>query len=263
MITAELQGKLGNMMFEIAAIEDMGYRTGIETAYPDVNANINDLRKPQACTSEYRGHEYFKLFKNFNWHKNQDGDTHHDNVVNVPFHYVPIEPTDYTKYTGYFQSELYFPHRDFILNLFEPADFIKEQLVRFKDIVGDNKAAIHVRRGDYIKLNKVYHVLDMNYYNKAMWYLKNLGVRDFVVFSNDRVWCEQNLKGEHFTHMKEDAFIELFLMGQCKYNVIANSAFSWWGAYLNNNEGRKIIAPNRWFIDNRKENIIPKDWIKL
>ncbi len=62
MITCELMGKLGNMMFQIAAIEDMGRRAGVDTAYPHVDKNIDDLAKPQACTQEFHGREYFKLF---------------------------------------------------------------------------------------------------------------------------------------------------------------------------------------------------------
>lgn len=265
MITAELQGKLGNMMFQIAAIEHMGYKSGIQTAYPNVNANIEALRKPQACSSETRGHEYFKLFKNFNWHKNQDGDTHNDNTVNVPFHYVHIEPRDYTRYIGYFQSELYFHDRDFVLELFKPADFIQEALLKYKEIIGENRAAIHVRRGDYIKLNHIYNVLDMDYYNKAMSFLSELGVSEYLVFSNDKQWCEQNFRGYQFIHMDEDPFTELFLMGRCKHQIIANSAFSWWGAYLNNDPDRMVIAPAKWFSSraHNSKDIVPLKWIKL
>ncbi len=263
MILGSLQGRLGNMMFEIAAIEDMGYRTGIKTCYPNVNADINKLRAPQACTSELRGYEYFKLFKNFNWHKNEEEDSHSDRTVNVPFHYVPITPQDYTTYTGYFQSELYFPHRDMVLDLFEPADPIKAKLDKYKDIIGQNKAAIHVRRGDYMKMKNIYYALDMSYYMGAMDYLKGKGVKEFLIFSTDIPWCKQAFKGEQFAFIEDDSFVELFLMSKCDHNVIANSAFSFWGAWLNNNPQRQIIAPKKWFVDNRKENIVPQSWIKI
>ncbi len=263
MITAELQGRIGNMMFQIAAIEDMGYTTGIPTAYPNVDKNVDDLARPQACTSEYRGREYFGLFKNFNWHKNHSGDMHCDCITHVPFHYVPLVPQNFTKYIGYFQSELYFPHRDFILNLFEPADFIEERIAVYKDHIGENKAAIHVRRDDYAKMKHIYTALDMNYYNTAIGYLKTKGVTEFLIFSMDIPWCRENFKGGQFTFIQDDTFVELFLMSKCTHNVIANSAFSWWGAYLNNSQERIIIAPKKWFADNRPENIIPQGWVKL
>ena len=265
MITAELQGKLGNMMFQIAAIENMGYRCGIKTAYPNVNDNINALRKPQACAPEYNGHEYFKLFKNFNWHKNHDGDTHCDRVFNVPFHYIEIKPIDYTKYIGYFQSYRNFPDRDFILNLFQPSDNIQKKLDTFKDLVGENKASLHVRRGDYLKLSNVYNVLEEDYYRKAIDILGKRGVREYLVFSNDIQWCKKTFVGKPFTIMEEDSFTELFLMGKCAHNVIANSAFSWWGAYLNDKQDRHIIAPKKWFATTKMSdiNIIPLNWIKI
>jgi hypothetical protein len=265
MITCELMGKLGNMMFQIATIENMGYRSGLLTGYPHVDKNVADLAKPQACSSEYNGQEYFKIFKNFDWHKNHDKVMQVNKTINVPFEYTFIVPQDHTCYIGYFQSELYFPDRDFVLNLFEPNDQIKKRLEDYKGIIGTNKASIHVRRGDYIKLNHIYNVLDMDYYNEAMKILGLCGVREYLVFTNDIDWCISNFRGDQFTFIKEDSFTELFLMGTCTHNIIANSAFSWWGAWLNNNPDRHIIAPKRWFIGGKYKDrdIIPQNWIKI
>jgi hypothetical protein len=265
MITAELQGKIGNMMFQIAAIEYMGRKTGFGSAYPHVDQNIEDLKKPQACTSEFNGVEYFKIFKNFDWHKNLDKEVQINSTVRLPFEYVPIKPIDFTRYIGYFQSELNFPDREFVLNLFEPADYIKEKLKSYKDVVGWNKAAIHVRRGDYIKLKNIYSVLDMDYYNAAMTVLAGREVKEYLIFSNDTEWCQQNFKGDQFTFIHDDSLIELFLMGKCTHQIIANSAFSWWGAYLNNNEYRQVIAPKKWFsaAKPKADDIIPANWLKL
>jgi hypothetical protein len=265
MITAELQGKLGNMMFEIAAIESMGKKSGLETAYPHVDKNIADLAKPQACTSEPNGARYFNVFKNFNWHKNLDKEIKIYSTVRFPFEYIPITIRDHTCYIGYFQSELNFPDRDFVINLFEPADYIQEKLKDYTDIIGVNKAAIHVRRGDYIKLNHIYNVLDMDYYNAAMEVLKPRGVTEYLIFSTDTEWCKDNFKGDQFTFINDDSLIELFLIGKCTHQVIANSAFSWWGAYLNTNPYRQIIAPKKWFSTPRpkSDNIVPKTWMKI
>jgi hypothetical protein len=265
MISSELQGKLGNMMFEIAAIEYMGHKSGFGSVYPNVDADIRALSKPQACSSEPNGERYFTIFKNFDWHKNHDKEIKIYSTVNVPFEYVPIKVIDFTRYVGYFQSELYFPDRDFILNLFEPADWIIEKLKAYTDIIGVNKAAIHVRRGDYIKLNKTYNVLDMDYYNKAMEILKPRGVIEYLIFSNDTDWCKQNFVGDQFTFIHDDSLVELFLMGKCTHQIIANSAFSFWGAYLNNNPYRQIIAPAKWFTNPRmkSKDIIPQSWLKI
>ena len=243
----------------------MGYKSGLLTGYPHVDKNIADLARPQACSSEYNGFEYFRVFKNFDWHKNHNGNMATDKIINVPFEYIPIIPRDRTCYIGYFQSEKYFPDRDFILNLFEPADFIKERIDRYKDIIGINKASIHIRRGDYIKLNHIYNVLGMDYYNEAIKVLKLCGVTEYLVFSNDIDWCKANFGGDQFTFIKEDSFTELFLMGKTKYQIIANSAYSWWGAYMNNNPDRQIIAPKKWFVGEKHSDrdIIPQNWIKL
>jgi hypothetical protein len=252
-------------MFEIAAIEYMGNKTGFGSAYPHVDQNIEDLKKPQACSSEPNGERYFKIFKNFDWHKNHDKEIIINSTVRLPFEYVPIKPINYTRYIGYFQSELNFPDRDFVLKLFEPADYIQEKLDGYKKEVGFNKAAIHVRRGDYIKLNHIYNVLDMDYYNAAMKVLKLRGVTEYFIFSNEREWCEKNFIGDNFTFIHDDDIIELFLMSKFTHQIIGNSAFSWWGAYLNNNEYRQVIAPNKWFSRARPkaDNIIPKSWMKI
>jgi hypothetical protein len=172
-------------------------------------------------------------------------------------------PVDYTKYIGYFQSELYFPHRDFILNLFEPAQHIVDKLDQYKDVIGQNKAAIHVRRGDYMKMKNIYYALDMSYYQGAMDYLKSKGVTEYLIFSTDIAWCKETFKGQQFTFIEDDSFVELFLMSKCAHNITANSAFSWWGAWLNQNPRRQIIAPKKWFVDNRRENIVPLNWIRI
>ena len=265
MITAELQGRLGNMMFQIAAIEYMGHKSGFGTAYPHVDANIEALKKPQACTSEPEGEKYFGAFKNFDWHKNLDKEILIYSTVQVPFGYIPITPRDNTHYIGYFQSELNFPDRDFILNLFKPAEYIQKRLKEYKDIIGVNKASIHVRRGDYAKLNSVYHVAEMDYYRLAMDCLNTQGIAGYLVFSNDVDWCKENFVGEQFTFIHDDALIELFLMSKCQDNVIANSAFSWWGAYLNPNPNKVVIAPKKWFNTPRHDasNIVPKSWMTI
>jgi hypothetical protein len=265
MITTSLQGKLGNMMFQIAAIESMGHQSGFLTGYPTVDKDIENLKKPQACTSELHGEEYFKLFKNFDWHKNFNVPHNSFGLVKVPFEFVPIVPQDDTRYVGYFQSEKYFPDKDFVLNLFEPSDYIKEQLEKYKEIVGQNKASIHVRRGDYIKLNHVYNVLDIDYYRKAISCLQDFGINEYLIFSNDTEWCNDNFKGDQFTFIHDNSFVELFLMSKCTHHVVANSSFSWWGAWLGNDSKRVNIAPRKWFATDTpsSKDIIPATWIAL
>ena len=103
----------------------------------------------------------------------------------------------------------------------------------------------------------------MEYYSQAM---KHFPDTNFIVFSDDIQWCKENFKGEEFTFIEEDDYIELYLMSMCRHNIIANSSFSWWGSYLNQNEDKIVIAPSKWFgTDGRlkTENIYGEGWIVI
>ena len=94
-----------------------------------------------------------------------------------------------------------------------------------------------------------------------------------LVFSDDIKWCKENFIGDKFLFIEEDRdYIELFLMSQCNHNIIANSSFSWWGAWLNKNENKIVVAPSKWFGENSEyikqegindKDILPKSWIKI
>jgi hypothetical protein len=92
-----------------------------------------------------------------------------------------------------------------------------------------------------------------------------VGVNEYLVFSNDIAWCKTVFRGTPFTFIEDDSNVELFLMGQCAHNITSNSSFSWWGAYLNNNPDRQIIAPQKWFVTNKysSRDIVPLKWIKI
>jgi len=109
----------------------------------------------------------------------------------------------------------------------------------------------------------------MDYYRNAISYMKNKGVNIFYIFSDDIEWC----KG-HFSYIDEIIYVEgninikdLALMSICKNNIIANSSFSWWGAWLNKNDDKIVIAPSTWFGPSKKgfitEDLYCEDWIKM
>lgn len=89
----------------------------------------------------------------------------------------------------------------------------------------------------------------------------------FIVFSDDIEWCEENLPKDNFYYIKnEKDYIELYLMSMCNNNITCNSSFSWWGAWLNKKEDKKVIGPKIWFgsaINHNTDDIIPQSWIKL
>jgi hypothetical protein len=134
-------------------------------------------------------------------------------------------------------------------------------------------AAVHVRRGDYVNLKTAtdFHgVLSVNYYRDAMKLVsaKHPDVQ-FFVFSDDLKWCRENFNidlpltfvDNHSAYSSAD----LFLMKYCHHNIIANSSYSWWGAWLNQNPNKMVIAPDKWFagIGVSSEGIYCENWIKL
>lgn len=123
---------------------------------------------------------------------------------------------------------------------------ILEEFHKKYTFLNSNTVSIHVRRTDYLTSNGFHPVLPISYYEKA---LDIIGDYDnLLIFSDDIQWCEQNLNFKNQTFIQNQKSSEdIWLMSLCKNNVIANSSFSWWGAYLNKNKEKKVIAPNMWF----------------
>lgn len=135
-----------------------------------------------------------------------------------------------------------------------------------------NSVSLHVRRGDYTteKVQQVLKLCSLNYYRKAISVIKEkINNPTFFIFSDDIEWVKKNLKTNSPTVFVSDYKIEdyeeLLLMSMCKHNIIANSSFSWWGAWLNNNPHKIVIAPKKWFNDEniKTKDLISKDWVQL
>ena len=135
--------------------------------------------------------------------------------------------------------------------------------------------SIHIRRGDYLDAADVYGGICTDaYYNQAIRYMiKKYEKPSFFVFTNDTFWAEkwcevrERETGKRFTVIKgtdeETGYIDLMLMSRCKAHIIANSSFSWWGAWLNQNKGKIVIAPKKWINVCDYEDIYPLEWIRM
>ena len=118
---------------------------------------------------------------------------------------------------------------------------------------------------------KVHGACDLEYYNKSIEYLNNkIDSLVFIIFSDDTKWAKENIKISNKTifvdHNKDEkAWLDMQLMSKCNHNIIANSSFSWWGAWLNRNENKIVISPKRWFnsSNNNTKDLLPNSWIKL
>lgn len=171
---------------------------------------------------------------------------------------------------GYWQSEDYFKgYRDVILRDFQ----IKEAYLNgvgevLAQIESSNSLAVHVRRGDYVSsaiCNAVHGVCSIDYYELAVAHIaKKQANLSLFVFSDDLPWCKAHLNFAFPVCYVEtgSAFKDLFLMQQCKHQVIANSSFSWWAAWLNRNPSKSVIAPKVWFQDPEMQSndIVPGGW---
>jgi hypothetical protein len=136
---------------------------------------------------------------------------------------------------------------------------------------------IHIRGRDYItneETKKSHFTCDILYYERCISYIRDkIYNPNFFVFSDDPEWAKTFLKTDHsFTFVEGNLwnktnYEDLRLMSLCKHNIIANSSFSWWGAWLNNNPAKIVLAPQKWFalseLNKKTEDLVPDKWIKI
>lgn len=167
---------------------------------------------------------------------------------------------------GYWQSEKYFLSiADVVRKDFTFPEAPERNKILAAEMAENISVSIHVRRGDYVGC---YPVTDETYYDPAMAYFREkYGNVHFYVFSNDMAWCCEHLKAEKISYVEwntgEDSPFDMWLMTQCKHNIIANSSFSWWGAWLNQNEGKEVVAPRTWFYHAETPDVYCNDWMVL
>ena len=176
---------------------------------------------------------------------------------------------------GYWQSEKYF--KDIKHTIREDLQFKTEPDPANKEmadlILNLNSVSVHIRRGDYVsdpEVKKVHGTCSMDYYNNAVEnMLEKIKNPHFFVFSDDPAWVLKNLKINHpITFINKNsgkAFEDLRLISYCRHHIIANSSFSWWGAWLSKNPHKIVIAPKKWFNDPciNTEDLVPESWNKL
>lgn len=202
----------------------------------------------------------------------------------MTFKYIPPNlPEDITLAygPGYFQSINHFDGyemHNILRELFQPSFTVEHAIrLRYPGLLKEKTAAVHVRRGNYTTLPNHHPVLPIDYYREAISKLPS-DISRIIVCSNDRRWCEDNFGFDSrviihkpWAPEEHDGWnqsrwnwlngIDMYLMAACHHQIIANSTFSWWSAYLSQYEGMKI-APSKWFGPAYPQDvsIIPKDW---
>jgi len=177
---------------------------------------------------------------------------------------------------GYWQSEKYFDDiREIIRNEFtfkhDPEGLNQEYVVELQN-TDEDTVSLHFRRGDYITnstINRFHGHCPLDYYHAAIQRMvPNLRKPHFMIFSDDPEWVVENFKIDYPSTIISHngpayAYEDLRLMSLCKHHIIANSTFSWWGAWLSQNPAKLVIAPRKWFNEakNNSKDLIPEQWI--
>ncbi len=297
MIIAELFGGLGNQMFQYAAVRTIAYKLSVPLK----------LNTSHFCNDNLRQYE----LSNFDVQAAIANDAEIDNLVNFPggfwkknrerlmrqlkseilrkkiirekyFHFGDElrEATRNTYVSGHWQSERYFAsctdviRKDF--SFVSPLQGLNKGLA---EQIGQslNPVSLHIRRTDYLN-STLMHTCDLSYYRQAIQIMsRNMDDLSFFVFSDDISWVNSNLKLEypaiyinHNTGL--NACQDMRLMSLCRHHIIANSTFSWWGAWLNSNPDKIVVAPKQWFRKDAKwydgkspdiKDLIPERWITI
>lgn len=291
MITVILSGGLGNQMFQYAAGRALALKLHKELSIDtfllqkktkttvrnfelkvfNINTEPKESLKNRLITkgffflNKYHLKDLvFGIFRIFRDKKAQNFDSRFNTIKGN------------TTLFGYFQNENYFKTiseeltKDFAFTI----PFNDENANIATQITSTNSISIHIRRGDYLNPDVNLALLSITYYQKAIDYIKqNMESPAFYIFSDDIDWVRENLDLSQTEHQfidwnkGADSFRDMQLMSLCRHNIIANSSFSWWGAWLNSNADKIVIAPGTWYKNETKEDypngFIPEEWVIL
>lgn len=242
-------GRLGNQLFEISSI-----------------LGISSDNKHEAFFPHWKYSTFFKNPLNYL-------DISYEKTISE-YEYInsnyTIEPGNYNLH-GFFQSEKYFKKIEDDIRYFFSLKDEYQNIVDSYDM--SNTCSLHIRRTDYVK-SSTHGVLSdietlIKYINNGLKSIYDCNETPrLIVFSDDIDWCKSNLKFKNIEFIEgNNEIIDLFIMSKCENHIISNSTFSWWGAWLNVNKNKKIVAPTPWLLNDDypliSDNIIPDDWIKI
>jgi len=287
MIIVKITGGLGNQMFQYSLGRALSIKLDCElvldvTFYPSQELRKYELDKFNISARFATTEELIRVGAG-------------ESLISKVVHKLKLEPMIYPLYIkekesmkylktidkcikgsyldGYWQNPDYFKkYKDILLKDFTPVTNMSVIMNYWADKIKNSKSvSIHIRRGDYInnnQTNSVHGICSLEYYKKAIdVFDDNDDSISYYVFSDDIKWCKENLgfmKKCFFVDDTTDPVDDLMLMGLCEGNIIANSTFSWWGAWLGCSSGR-TVAPINWFAskDKNANGIYPKSWITL
>ena len=258
MIYLRLHDRLGNILFMIAA-----------ALHLDRNVSVfcNSSRDLSYVSKII---EYLSLPVKIRTPKETITDKHEYYTPTV-YKSINYKPGGVMLLDGYFQSYRYFSKKE-VIEWFRCPDDLNEQIQKEWGGILDSKetVCVHVRRGDYLKLPERFPFVGKSYLKKAISKFKENNTV-FIFTSDDIAWCKKHFSGDNIYYSEDkNEFFDLFLASKCKHNILSNSTFSWWGAYLNGNPGKKVIYPQRWYgpvlakeVEEEKGELIPDNWVTV
>ena len=291
MVITNLIGGLGNQMFQYAAGRALSLKCNVSLRV-DISGFANyglhqgfELQRIFNCPAEIAseaevrgilGWQYSSSIRQLLSRPSMVAFRHEGLVVEPYFHYWQEikNVTNDCYLTGYWQSEKYFLgiatqiRGDFSFRL--PLENQNAELA--KQINQVNAVSLHVRRGDYAhnpKTTETHGLCSLDYYQAAIGYIaERVPPPHFFVFSDDIAWVKNNLKID-FPHQYVDcnhgaeSYNDMRLMSMCEHHIIANSSFSWWGAWLNPRMDKIVVAPKHWFANQTDiQDLLPQGWVK-
>ena len=279
-IRIKLTGGLGNQMFQFATgfaiAKKNNVRLSLDLSYINQRQLFNgfELEKVFDIYSKVSFLNNALSFKSVNFKEilNKIDITFY-NFKEPHFHYTSniLDIPKHSFLDGYWQSELYFKnYSKEIKKIFNFSDQLNEQnYLIANDINKNDSVSIHIRRGDFLLKRNNNHKIDLkNYYLKAIdKSSKCFKNPKYFIFTDDSLWVTENFILD-YSYIVVDvnrgakSFLDMYLMSLCKSNIIANSSFSWWSAWLNNNKDKIIYAPKDWFNDKSicTDHLIPNSW---
>jgi len=281
MIIVRLQGGLGNQLFQYSFARSIAWKLNT-SLYFDVNWYLNKHREYPFELSLLHFNTVVKVYPRI-------GEYIYKKLLKIEklnkiFSFIPnyISEENFSGYKLISMNNLYFDgywenyilFSDYNKNLLNEftlkSDFTIANKLYVDSILSSNSVSVHLRGGPYLNdpnINVNYEECTPDYFNKAFNFIRNKVENPlFFVFSNDNIWAKKYLNYTDdivFIENEGPDYEHLIMMSLCKHNIIVNSTFSWWGAWLNKNRHKIVVAPIKWFRG-KKENIkYPISWVRI
>lgn len=256
-VSCVIQGGLGNQLFQIAAAYDYGFKYNKTPIFKNVDNLYNPFNHERKTFWKTLFSNKLNVVDDDEYNKIQF--THINEARNNIYNELPYAKGNVMLH-GYFQSykyisektrikmiELIYSNEDYMYEAYDIYEKIKKI---FGDVEDDDMISLHIRRGDYLLIDKFHTNLDKEYYDKS--YDKSCSIgnkkRAVVVFSDDIEWCKSNIKYDKIYFIDiNNVSVEFILLSLFQNNIIANSTFSWFASYISSFKDKIVIAPKKWF----------------